>query len=102
MGASVVQAERLALAVFGRNGDAKYALASHGMATCAPIGKEAAGAVPRALFERHGMDIIFTLEGRLKSSKLHAFGFLSILLCFCNLSNHTGVHRPYPLSCAFA
>src|SRR5215469_8026807 len=88
--------------MLGRNRDAKNAFASHGMAACAPIGKEVAGAVPRAVSECYGMDIILALEGRLKSSKLHTLGFLSILLCFCNLSNHTGVHRLYPLSCAFA
>src|SRR5579859_990015 len=88
--------------MFGGNRDAKNALASHRMAAGAPIGEEMARAVPLAIFERNSMGIVFTPKGRLKSGKLHTVGFLGVLLCFCNLSDHAGVHRLYPLSCAFA
>src|SRR5580765_1535271 len=97
MGTSIVEAEWLALPMLGGNRDAQNALASHGVAACAPIGKEAARTVPGSLVKRNGVGVVFASECCLKRGKLHTFGFLGVLFCFGNLSDHAGVHRLYPL-----
>lgn len=71
------------------NSDAQNALHSHGVAAVAPIVEKAAGAVPFAVVEGGGMNIILAMEICLEARELDTFRFLRIAFGFCDLAYHT-------------
>src|SRR5262249_42926773 len=97
-----MEGKRLALALLGRNHDAKDPFGGHSVTARMPVGEEVTAAVPGASIERDCMTVIFALESCLKSCELDALGLFRILLCFGNLPDHAGVHTRYPLSAIHA